>query len=38
MLLLASTRLWCPWCLERRPGTPHGKADAAACDCRLLTR
>ena len=38
MLRLAFTRLWCPWCLEKRPGTPHGVVDAAACDCRRLIR
>ena len=29
---------WCPWCLEQPPGAPHGTADAAGCECRLLTR
>jgi len=26
----------CPWCLEKREGTPHGTVDAASCECRLL--
>ena len=38
MLRLAFTQLWCPWCLENRPGTPHGQAEAATCDCRFLAR
>jgi hypothetical protein len=38
MLRLAFTQFWCPWCLENRPGTPHGVADVAACGCRFLVR
>lgn len=38
MLLPACDQLWCPWCLEQRPGTPHGVVDAAACECRRLAR
>jgi hypothetical protein len=37
MLQLSFTLLWCPWCLEQRPGAPHGTADAASCECRWLT-
>jgi hypothetical protein len=38
MLRIAFSRFWCPWCLEQRPGTPHGVADAADCECRRLIR
>ncbi len=38
MLRYEFTQLWCPWCLEQRPGTPHGHEDAASCACRLLAR
>lgn len=38
LLRLEFSQLWCPWCLEQRPGTPHGKQDAASCECRLLGR
>ena len=38
MLWFEFERLWCPWCLEKRPGTPHGQADAASCECQLLAR
>ncbi len=36
MLWLAGTQLVCPWCLENRPGTPHGKVNPASCECQLL--
>jgi hypothetical protein len=38
MLWYEFSQLWCPWCLEKRPGTPHGKEDAASCECQLLAR
>jgi hypothetical protein len=38
MLRYEFSQLGCPWCLEKRTGTPHGKVDAASCECRLLAR
>ena len=38
MLRSAFHQLWCPWCLEQRPGTPHGVVEAAQCECRRLAR
>ena len=36
MLRVDGSWLACPWCLENRTGTPHGKVNPASCDCRLL--
>lgn len=36
MLRFDGKLLACPWCMENRPGTPHGKVNPASCECRLL--
>jgi hypothetical protein len=36
MLLEEGTRRVCPWCLENRAGTPHGKVNPATCECQYL--